>query len=57
MVLPPSTLFFLMKALVVWGLLCLYTNFKIFCSSSVENAIGNLIRIEWNLLEKCKSKL
>ena len=36
-------------ALTIWGLLCLHTNFKIFCSSSVKNAIGNLIKIALNL--------
>ena len=37
-------------SLAIWGLLCLHTNFEIFfCSSSVKNAIGNLIGIALNL--------
>ena len=35
--------------LVIQGLLCFHTNFKITCSSSVKNAIGNLIGIALNL--------
>ena len=31
------------------GLLCFYTNCKIFCSNSVKNAIGSLIGIALNL--------
>ena len=36
--------------MAIWGLLCLHTNFKIFHSSSVKNAIDNLIGIALNLL-------
>ena len=46
---PPAPLFFLKTALAIWGLLCLYANFKIFCASSVKNAIGDLIGIVLNL--------
>ena len=31
------------------GLMCLHTSFRIFCPSSVKNAIGNLIEIALNL--------
>ena len=31
-------------ALAILGLLCFQTIFKIFCSSSVKNVLGNLIR-------------
>uniref|UniRef100_A0A8D1IUH7 Uncharacterized protein n=1 Tax=Sus scrofa TaxID=9823 RepID=A0A8D1IUH7_PIG len=37
------------KALAIQGLLCFQTNFKIFCSSSMKNAIGNLIEIALSL--------
>ena len=45
---PPAPFFFLKTALAIWGLLCFHMNSEIFCSSSVKNAIGNLIgdRIE-----------
>ena len=46
---PPALLLSLKIVLAIWGLLCLHTNFKIFCSSSVKNAIGNLIGIALNL--------
>ena len=46
---PPAPFFSLMTALAIRGLLCLRTNFKTFCSSSVKNAIGNLIGIALNL--------
>ena len=46
---PPAPFFFLKIALSIWGLLCFHTNCEIFCSSSVENAIGNLIGIALNL--------
>ena len=36
-------------AFAIWGLWCLHTNFKIFCSSSMKNAIGNLIGVALNL--------
>ena len=42
-------LFFLKIAFVIRGLLCFHTNCKIFCSSSVKNAVGNLIAIALNL--------
>ena len=45
---PPAP-FFLKTALAIWGLLCFHMNCEIFCSSSVKNAIGNLIRISFNL--------
>ena len=46
---PPTPFFFLSIALAVWGLLCFYSNSKIFCSNSVKSAIGNLIGIALNL--------
>ena len=46
---PPAPFFFLKIVLAIWGLLCFHTNFKIICSSSVKNAIGNLIGIALNL--------
>ena len=46
---PPAPFFFLKTALAIWGLLCFYMNCEIFCSSSVKNAIGNLIGITLNL--------
>ena len=45
----PAPFFSLKIALAIRGLLCFHTNCKIFCSSSVKNAIGNLIRIALNL--------
>ena len=36
-------------ALAIQGLLCFHMNCEIFCPSSVENAIGNLIGIAFNL--------
>ena len=46
----PATPVFLLKiALAIRGLLCFYTNCKIFCSNSVKNAIGSLIGIALNL--------
>ena len=41
---PPAPFFFLKTALAIQGLLCFHMNCEIFCSSSGENAIGNLIR-------------
>ena len=38
-----------MTALAIWGLFCFHMNCEIFCSSSVKNAIGNLIGIALNL--------
>ena len=46
---PPALFFFLKTALAIWGLLCFRMNCEIFCSSSVKNAIGNLIEIALNL--------
>ena len=46
---PPAPFFFLKTALAIWGLLCFHVNCEIFCSSSVKNAIGNLIGIALNL--------
>ena len=46
---PPTPFFFLKTALAVWGLLCFHMNCEIFCSSSVENATGNLIGLALNL--------
>ena len=46
---PLAIFFFIRIALVIWGLLCFYMNCEIFCSSSVKNAIGNLIGIALNL--------
>ena len=45
----PPALFFLKTVLAIQDLLCFHTNFKIICSSSVKNAIGNLIGIALNL--------
>ena len=44
MILPAPSLA-LKIALAIQGLLCFPTNYKIFSSSSVKNAIGNLIEI------------
>ena len=46
---PPAPFFFLKIALAIWGLLCFHMNCGIFCSSSVKNAIGNLVEIPLNL--------
>ena len=46
---PPAPFFFLKTALAIQGLLCLHMSCKIFCSSSVKNAIGNLIGITLHL--------
>ena len=46
---PPAPFFFLWTALAILGLLCFHMNSEIFCSSSVKNAIGNLIGITLNL--------
>ena len=40
---PPAPFFFLRTALAIQGLLCLHMNCEIFSSSSVKNAICNLI--------------
>ena len=46
---PPALFFFLKIVLAIWDLLSFHTNFKIFCSISVKNAIGVLIEIALNL--------
>ena len=46
---PPAPIFFLKTVLTFWGLLCFHMNCEIFCSSSVKNAIGNLLEITLNL--------
>ena len=45
----PVLFFFLKTDLAIRDLLCLHMNCEIFCSSSVKNAIGNLIGIILNL--------
>ena len=45
----PISFFSLKIVLAIQGLLCLHTHFKMICSSSVKNAIGNLIGIALNL--------
>ena len=46
---PPAPFFLFNIALTIQGLLCFHTNFKMFCSNSVRNVIGNLIEIALNL--------
>ena len=46
---PPAPFFFLKTALAIQDLLCFHMNCEIFCSSSVKNAIGNLIGIALNV--------
>ena len=46
---PPALFLFLKIALTNWDLLCFYTNCEFFCTSSMKNAIGNLIGIALNL--------
>ena len=46
---PPASFFFLKTALAICGLSCFHINCESFHSSSVENAIGNLIGIILNL--------
>ena len=46
---PLVSFFFLKTALALQGLLCFYMKCELFCSSSVKNAIGNLIEISLNL--------
>ena len=48
-VMPPALFFFLRVALAILGLLWFHINFRIICSSSVKNVMGNLIRIAMNL--------
>ena len=42
---PPVPSFLLKTALAIRGPFCFHMNYEIFCSSSVKNAIGNLIRM------------
>ena len=46
---PLAPFFFLKTALAIRGLLCFHMNCEIFCSSSVKDAVGNLIGIALNL--------
>ena len=46
---PPAPFFFLKTALAIQGFLCFHMTCEIFCTSSVKNAIGNLIGITSNL--------
>ena len=41
---PPAQFFILKIAFVIWGLLCLHTDFKSFCPSSVKHATGLIDR-------------
>ena len=45
----PAPFIFFKTALAIQGILCFHMNCEIFCSSSVKNAIGNLIGIALNL--------
>ena len=49
MLIVPAPFFFLKNALSVRGLLCFHMICEVFGSSSVKNAIGNLIGITLNL--------
>ena len=46
---PPALFFFLRIALAILGLLRVHYNFRIICSSSMKNVMGNLIGIALNL--------
>ena len=46
---PLVPVFFFNIALAIWGHLCFHTTSKFFHSSSMKNAIGNLIEIALNL--------
>ena len=48
-VMPPALFFFLRIALAILGLLWFHINFRIICSSSLKNAMGDLIGITLNL--------
>ena len=48
-VMRPALFFFLRIALAILGLLWFHINFRIICSSSVKNVMGNLIGITLNL--------
>ena len=45
----PALFFLLRIAMATWGLLWFHMNFKMTCSSSLNNAVGILIRIALNL--------
>ena len=45
----PALFFFLRIALAILSLLWFHINFRIICSSSVKNIMGNLIGITLNL--------
>ena len=45
----PPALFLLKIVFAIQGLLYFLVNFKIICSSSLKNAIGNLLEIAINL--------
>jgi len=42
---PPALFFFLRFVLAILGLLCFHLKFRIICSCSVKNVMGNLLRI------------
>ena len=46
---PLAPFSFLKTAVAIQGLLCFHINYEIFCSSSVKDAIANLIWIALNL--------
>ena len=46
---PPALFFFLRIALAILSLLWFHINFRIICSSSVKNVLGNLIKITLHL--------
>ena len=46
---PPALFFFLSIALATLGLLQFHVHFRIICSSSVKNIMGNYIGITLNL--------
>ena len=46
---PPALFFFLRIALAILGPLWFHVNFRIICSSSVKNVMGNLVGITLNL--------
>ena len=45
----PALFFFFRIALAILGLLWFHMNFRIICSNSVKNVMGNLIGISLNL--------
>ena len=55
---PPAPFFFLKTALAIQDLLSFHMNYEIFCSSSVKNAIGNLIGIaQYEVISHCSFDL